>query len=255
MTSGADLQHLSIEEPVEGVALITMSRPEVRNAMSMALHRQLGSALRQVEADGAVRAVVLTGADGVFSAGYDVVEMQDWDEDQLLLSYVERDAIMWQLAACTKPTVAAVAGYAYGGGAVTAMACDLRIGGPNTTFKVTAATYGGVNASWVLPLIAGMPRAKEWLLTGRAVGAAEALAGGLLNSLVEDGRVVEVAVTRAAEIAANPAPATQAIKALINEHVGRAYGDAQRAETQVMTTSLRPGRVRDLFAGFLTNRS
>ena len=255
MTAPAvDFEHLIFDTPVDGVAQITLNRPEAHNALSMALHRELDAALSAAERDTDVRAIVIAGAGGTaFSAGYDIHEMQDWDEDEALLTYLEREPIMWHVAACTKPTVAAVTGFAYGGGAVTAIACDLRVGGPSTRFKVTATAYGGVNASWSLPLIVGTAKAKEWLLTARVIEADEAYANGLLNAVVPDDEVLTAAREMAAAIARNTGAATQAAKAMINGNVGRSFADAQRAETNLMATALRPGRVVELFAGFLAD--
>jgi 2-(1,2-epoxy-1,2-dihydrophenyl)acetyl-CoA isomerase len=243
---------LLVTRPADGVALVTLNRPEVHNALSLAMHGEIDAALTELEADEDVRAVVLTGAGAkAFSAGYDVREMEAYDEDQMVLDYVRREPWMWHIASCRKPLVGAINGYAYGGGAVIAIATDIRIGCPRTVFRVTASAYGGVNASWSLPPIVGFAKAKEWLLTGRAVPADEALAAGLLNHLVEGERVLPVAVEVASLIAANPARATQAVKAQIHHNLGLAYEDAHRAESWMMSHELRPGRVSTLFSAFL----
>jgi enoyl-CoA hydratase/carnithine racemase len=243
------------EDPAEGVALVRLNRPEALNALSIELFRSLDRAVGQLEADPEVRAIVLAGAGGrAFSAGYDIHEMEHWDEDQALLGYLEREPYQWHVSACAKPTIAAVTGLAYGGGAVLAIGCDIRVGGPTTRFKVTAANYGGVNASWSLPPVVGLGVAKEWLMTGRAVEADEALAAGLLNRLVPDDEVETTAIALAVLIAANPSAGTQAVKALVNASVGRTLETAHRAESSIMATTLRPGRIADLFTGFLSER-
>jgi enoyl-CoA hydratase/carnithine racemase len=243
---------LLVSRPAAGVAVVTLNRPEVHNALSLELHGEIDAVLTDLEADDDVRAIVLTGAGGkAFSAGYDVREMEGFDEDQMVLNYIRREPWMWHIASCRKPLVGAVNGYAYGGGAVIAIATDVRIGCPRTVFRVTASAYGGVNASWSLPPIVGFAKAKEWLLTGRAVPADEALAAGLLNQLVDQEQVLPAAVEVAALIAANPAPATQAVKAMIHHNLGLAYQDAHRAESWMMSHELRPGRVSTLFSAFL----
>ena len=243
------------EEPSDGVVLLRLNRPDALNALSVELFRTLDRCLTEVEHDPDVRVVVFAGAgDRAFSAGYDIHEMERWDEDQALLGYLEREPYQWHVSSCSKPTIAAVTGFAYGGGAVLAIGCDIRVGGPDARFKVTAANYGGVNASWSLPPLVGLGIAKEWLMTGRPVEADEAFAAGLLNRLVPSDQVETTALELAELIAANPPAGTQAVKALVNASVGRTLETAHRAESSIMTTTLRPGRVAELFSGFLSDR-
>lgn len=246
-------QRLLLTRPADGVALVTLNRPEVHNALSLELHREIDAAVTELEADDGIRAIVLTGAgDTAFSAGYDVREMEGDDEQEVLLGYMRREPWMWHIASCRKPLLAAVNGYAYGGGAVIVTAADIRVGCSRTVFRVTASAYGGVNASWSLPPIVGFGKAKEWLLTGRKVGADEALAAGLLNQIVADEQVVPATLEIASLIAANPGRATQAVKAMIHHNLGLGYEDAHRAESWLMSHELRPGRVSELFSAFLT---
>ena len=243
-------------DPVDGVVVLTLNRPDALNALSIELFRAFDWALGVADADPSVRAIVITASgDRAFSAGYDVHEMKGWDADRMLAGYLEREPWQWHAATVRTPTIAAMNGPAFGGGAVLAIGCDMRIGSPVTTFRVTAATYGGVNASWSLPPIVGIGRAKEWLMTGRTVDASEALNAGLLNRIVEPVRVVPEAVEMAAAIAANPAAGTRAVKALVNAGVGRSLESAFRSESSLMATDLRPGRVDELFSGFLESHA
>jgi enoyl-CoA hydratase/carnithine racemase len=162
---------------------------------------------------------------------------------------------MWHIASCRKPIVAAVNGIAWGGGAVVATGADIRIGCEKTSFKVTAAAYGGVNASWSLPPVVGSGVAKDWLLTAREVKARELLASGWLNYLVADEEVLPKALEVAAAIAKNWARGTEATKELVNASIGRTLCEAQRAETVRLVTDLRPMRVGELFKGFLAKSS
>lgn len=246
-------QRLLLTRPADGVALVTLNRPEVHNALSFELHGEIDAVLTELEADDDVRAIVLTGAGAkAFSAGYDVREMEGFDEDAMLLGNIRREPWMWHIASCRKPLLAAVNGHAYGGGAVIAIAADIRIGCSRTVFRVTASAYGGVNASWSLPPIVGFAKAKEWLLTGRKVDADEALGAGLLNQRVGDDEVVPATLQIASLIAANPGQATRAVKAMIHHNLGLGYQDAHRAESWLMSHELRPGRVSTLFSAFLT---
>jgi enoyl-CoA hydratase/carnithine racemase len=254
MSDASDV--LLTDRPAEGVALLTLNRPGDLNALNRQLHGAIDRALGELEDDPSVRAVVMTGAgDRAFSAGYDVKELAGNDADQMLLDYLAREPWMWHVATCRKPVVAAVNGYAWGGGSVIATGADVRVGCSKTSFKVTAARYGGVNASWSLPTVVGVARAKEWLLTAREVGPDELLAAGWLNHLVADDQVVPKAVELASMIAANPPPATEATKELLNASIGRSLGDSQRNETVRLVTDLRPGRVSELFQTFLAKSS
>ena len=159
---------------------------------------------------------------------------------------------MWALSSSRKPVIVAMNGMSYGGGSVLAMACDIRIGSAKSSFKVTAANYNGINATWSLPSIVGNGLAKEWLMTGRLVTAEEARVAGLLNHLVAEDQVLPKALEIAQAIAGNPPAGVQAVKFMIDDNIGRRRADAQRAETTHMLTHLPPGKIDQLFAKFLS---
>lgn len=238
--------------PVDGVCVIHLNRPAARNAFNVEMQAALDGLLRELEPDPAVRAIVVTGAgDKAFSAGYDVKEMSALDDDGMLLDYLQRQRWMGYVAHYPKPLIAAVNGAAHGAGAIIATAMDIRVGGPRTEFRFTAASYGGANNTWQLPLIVGYARAKEFTMTARRIGADEALGSGLINHLVDDAAVLDKAVDIATQIAANSPEGVQWHKRLIHENVGRSYRDAYDAENTVMNGELRPGRVAELFGDFL----
>ncbi|MGQ0700406.1 MAG: enoyl-CoA hydratase/isomerase family protein [Panacagrimonas sp.] len=247
-------ENLLIARPADGVCTITLDRPEVRNAISTAMQLELDTALRELERDDSVRAIVLTGAgDKAFSAGYDVKELEAYDEDRMLLNYLERQPLVWYLASYAKPLIGAINGPAHGGGAIVATALDIRVGCSRTNFRFTAAAYGGANNTWQLPHVVGVAKALEFVMTSRRIGAEEALQAGLLNHVVANDRVLAKAVEIAAQIAANPAAAVCWHKALIRANIGRSYEESYRAENAVMNNELRPGRPGQLFQAFLAN--
>lgn len=249
---------LLCERPGDGIALLTFNRPDVLNAFDIEMAALFSDALLALARDEAVRCIVMTGAGGrAFSSGNDIQEMARFGPDDMVAAFVARDPLTWQVANHPKPVIAALNGVTYGAGALIAAAADIRIGSRSMTFKVTASAYGGANATWTLPRIVGMAKAKEILLAGRAVGAEEALAIGLLNQLVDDGTCVEAAVALATAIAANPAAGVQGIKQLINDGVGRSYADAFRAEFAWMLESTRKVSASgaEIFSGFLSRRS
>jgi 2-(1,2-epoxy-1,2-dihydrophenyl)acetyl-CoA isomerase len=172
-------------------------------------------------------------------------------------AFQRRDRLFWQVANHAKPMLMALNGVTYGAGALMAAAADIRLGAPDMRFKVTASSYGAANATWSLPRLVGVAKAKEILFTGRVVPAEEALAIGLLNQLVTDRPVVEAAIAMAATIAANPAEGVQGVKALVNGSLGHTLQQAYDAEFDWMVHHMAPsGRGgADLFGGFLAKHS
>ena len=191
-------------EQADGVAVITLNRPRVLNALSMPLMTELGESITQCEEDDEIRAIVITGAgDKAFSAGADIHEMADMSQEDLDRRMAKRGDITWHLATCRKPVIGALNGLAYGGAAVLASTFDIRIGCERTRFRFLAATYGRINSTWTLPVLVGMPMAKELLFSGRVVEAQEAREIGLLNRLVPSGELLATARELAALIAKN----------------------------------------------------
>jgi enoyl-CoA hydratase/carnithine racemase len=239
---------LLVERGADGVATITLNRPDSINAITMALQRELDEALTALEEDGATRCVVVTGAgERGFSAGYDLHEMAPWTADELLLRLLERERWIWHFAATPLPVVMALERITYGAGAILASAADVRVGTTETRFRFTAAAYGGANATWTLPRLVGTGLASELLLTARTVGGEEARAMGLLNRVTEPGGALAEATAIAAQIAANPPAGTRAVKALLREHAGRGVEERFVAENLLMRTDLRPEPIATVY--------
>ncbi len=244
---------LVVDRPAPGVAVVTLNRPEAHNALDTAIQRVLDDALTDLEADPEVRCLVFTGAgDAAFSAGYDIHELARLAPDALSLALLQREEWMWRYTSLRMPTIAAVNGVAHGAGALLACALDLRLGCERTDFRFTAGAYNGANATWNLPLLVGLARAKELLYTSRRVDAAAAERLGLLNAVVPAAGLLDAALTLAAEIAANPPGGIAEAKRLLHAGPGRALRDRFEAENVVMRTTLRPKPMPDLFARFLT---
>jgi enoyl-CoA hydratase/carnithine racemase len=243
---------LLIERPRDGVALLTLNRPDVLNAIDMALAGRLRAALDELAEDDGARAIVITGAGGrAFSAGFDIHEMEGFDTDRMIAAFVERDPLIWQVASHRLPVIAALNGVTFGAGALIAAAADLRVGCPSMVFKVTATKYGAANATWTLPQVVGIPRAKEWLMTGRAVHADEALASGLVNRLVPAGVLVDTALDMAEAIARNPPGGVARVKALVNDGIGRAWAEQFEAENRAVLEGIAHAPGKEVFRDFL----
>ena len=244
-----------IERKGTHTILMTINRPASLNSVDLATGELMSKLLKELAEDVSVHVIVLTGAgERAFSAGYDVQELVKMDADAMLVAFALRDPLLWQFTNHPKPIISAMRGIAYGVGALFGAGSDLRIGGPSTTFKVTATKYGSANATWSLPPLIGLPKTKELLMTGRAMGAEEMLEVGLLNKLVPDDQIVNTALELAGEIAKNPPIGVQCIKRLVNGMVGRTLEDGFRAENHAMTGELRHRGGDAIFGDFVAKK-
>jgi enoyl-CoA hydratase len=203
------------------VALVTLNRPARLNALNDALADELGDALRGFDADAAISVVVITGSDKAFAAGADIGAMAEWDYAQVYNdNYITRN---WEaIRAIRKPVIAAVAGYALGGGCELAMACDFIIAADTARFgqpEVTIGTMPGFGGTQRLPRAVGKSKAMDWCLTGRMIDAADAERAGLVSRVVPAASLVDEAIATAGKIASHSLPVVMKIK----EAVNRAY--------------------------------
>ena len=188
---------LVLYEVYEGFAQITLNRPDKHNALNLELLKQLSAAFDRAESDPGIQVVVLAGAGKAFCAGADVREMQAvrtladgerWVGERAL--YLER------VGRCPKPVIAAIHGYALGGGLELAMQADLRVCGQSAWLgqpEIRLGLMPGAGGTQRLTRLIGLGRALEWLMTGERMGAEEALRVGLVNRVVPDDQVVAVA--------------------------------------------------------------
>ncbi len=193
-----------IHEVRDGIAHVTLNRPQARNALTFAMYEGLAKICEEMPTDGSVRAVVVTGAgEKAFAAGTDMTQFRGFRTDDDALRYEhDMDRVYNTIERCPVPTIAAISGACTGGGAGIAACCDLRITTPNLKFGFPIArTLGNClsvsNLSRLSELI-GPARVKEIIFTARLVGADEALALGLVNEIVPDHATL---MARAAEIA------------------------------------------------------
>ena len=205
----------------EGVALVTLNRPEVMNAINRELRLKLIETARELDTNAEVTAVVFTGAgDRAFCAGADLKERGKKSTEQL---YDERRFLRGRsisaVAGMAKPTIAAINGYALGGGCELALQCDIRIASENARFGLPEVTLGflpGGGATQRLPRAVGLQRAKELILTGRRFDAREAEEIGLVLRVVPREKLIDEAMGIARAIAANPRIAVIQAKLSLN---------------------------------------
>ena len=202
----------------DGVATITLNRPPM-NALSTTVQAGFRAAADEVSERRDVRAVILYGGPKVFAAGADVKEMADWDH----LTAIERTSTLTAsfdaVAKIPKPVIAAVTGYALGGGLELALCADLRVVGDNAKLGLPEILLGiipGAGGTQRLPRLIGPSRAKELIFTGRFVDANEALSIGLVDRVVAPDAVYDEALALAKQLAAGPGVALRAAKNAIN---------------------------------------
>ena len=201
--------------------LITLNRPTRMNALSDALMAELTTALSAFEDDSAITAVVVTGSPKAFAAGADIIGMKDWDYMDVYKSdYITRG---WErIRGMRKPVIAAVAGYALGGGCEIAMMCDIVIAADNARFgqpEITLGILPGSGGTQRLPRAVGKAKAMDLCLTGRMMDAAEAERAGLVSRVVAPDKLLDEALACAAKIGEFSLP----IVMMIKESVNRAY--------------------------------
>jgi enoyl-CoA hydratase/carnithine racemase len=257
MNKGENLPYEAlIVKRVEKVGIVTLNRPEHLNALSTMLFREIDAALTELENDEGVVVVLFTGNGRAFSAGADIHEMvESRPKGEAVNSAVGRGDWMNHLINYKKPTIGAINGLAYGGGALLASCFDIRVGCENTSFRFLAITYGRINATWSLPLIVGIPKAKELLLTGRVVLAEEAYRTGLLNQLVPSIDLMKSALEMAQLIAGNDTGTVQLMRKILNGNIGLNQRDALKNEIKNIADSLKPPPPEESFAEFLNRKS
>jgi enoyl-CoA hydratase/carnithine racemase len=242
-------------ERLGGVALIVLNRPDKLNALSFGLVSELDRELAVLADDADAKVVVLTGAgDKAFSAGADIHERAGLSGEELAARQAFRARANWTLATFPKPIIGAINGLAYGGAALLTSLLDLRVGCERTKFRFLAATYGRVNSTWSLPLLVGLPKAKELLYTGRDVLPEEAERIGLLNHVVPSAALRETALGMAEMIARNDSRMVQGIKRLVHDDIGVPWRERYDNEERARATWLTSAHPREGFREFLARR-
>jgi enoyl-CoA hydratase/carnithine racemase len=195
------------------VALLRLNRPEARNALSPEMMEQIAAELERLDPDPEVRCVVIAGSEKVFAAGADIKAMSERSFAEALRHPA---ASFWRrLAAIKTPMIAAVSGYALGGGCELALACDMIVASKGATFgqpEINLGIIPGGGGSQRLARVLGKQRAMELVLTGRRFGAAEAQTMGLVNKVVPDDHWLEEAMALAATVAKQPPIAARLAK-------------------------------------------
>ena len=206
-------------ESADGIATIRLDRPKM-NALSAQVQDEIAAAAAQVSADDAVRAVIVYGGERVFAAGADIKEMATMGYPAMAARSAALQASFTAVADIPKPVVAAVTGYALGGGLELALCADFRVLGESAKVgqpEILLGIIPGAGGTQRLPRLIGPAKAKDLIFTGRHVAADEALAIGLADKVVPDGEVYQAARDMVAQYAGGPALALSAAKQAVNK--------------------------------------
>ncbi len=223
-----------IVEMHDSVALLTLDRPKALNALNTKILAELLDALKGIESNAAIGAVVLTGSQKAFAAGADIKEMQTKGYVDV---YLEDFFVGWEeFARLRKPVIAAVAGYALGGGCELAMMCDFIIAADTAKFgqpEITLGVIPGMGGSQRLTRFVGKSKAMDMVLTGRMMDAAEAERAGLVSRIVPAASLIEESLKAAAKIASYSLPAVMMAKEAVNRSYETTLSEGLRFERRL----------------------
>ena len=246
-------------EKSEGVAILTMNRPEQLNAMSQQLSAELHDAVMRASEDDEVGCIVITGAGTrAFSAGGDIHEQREDDRKYTQAELDARNAVRgrgsYEISACPKPTIGMINGLAYGGAGVLASSLDMRVGCEHASFRFLAAAYGRINSTWTLPNQVGWPIAKELLFSGRVVEAEEAHRIGLLNHLVPCAQLRDKTMWLGTMIAKNRRESVMGVKRLLLEDLGCSLEEQWSNERHYTQNVARGAKAEAAFPEFIARK-
>ncbi|MFD0683077.1 enoyl-CoA hydratase/isomerase family protein [Actinomadura fibrosa] len=254
---GDPSEPLLVDRRPDGVAVLTLNDPGRRNAMSDAMTAAWKAAIAELRADAGLRCLVLTGAGGAFTSGGDLSWLADTNavavpalRDRMLEFY----RTWLSIRDVEVPTIAAVNGHAVGAGLCLALACDLRYAASDAKLLAPFTALGlhpGMAATWLLPEVAGLPLAREMLLTGRVLTGAEAAASGLVNRAVPREEVLGAALDAAARVAAQAPIATRLTKVALSNGGHRDMESALRWESLAQPVTMAS---RDMVEGIAAQR-
>jgi enoyl-CoA hydratase/carnithine racemase len=243
----------------DGIATITINRPEKRNAMSFAVLGEFIDATKRASEDAGARVVIVTGAGGAFCAGTDLSDLASRPpENRGLRGRADETDRWWPLVTCAKPVIAAVDGAAVGMGAEFTSQCDVRIATTRARFAWNFSHRGLVPdtgaGTWILPRLLGQARALELLYSGRFVDAQEALAIGYVARVVEPEKLQAEARSLATSFLAGSPLSHRLIKELVYQSASRDFGQHMDAHTAAMKTCFSSEDHREGVASFLERR-
>jgi len=257
MSTETQYNHIILTRPDPKVALVTLNRPKALNALCSPLFAELNQAFRQADADPSVSAIVLTGSERAFAAGADIKEMKDI---QFADAYRNRFLEDWaDMTRIRKPIIAAVSGFALGGGCELALMCDIILASPTAKFgqpEINIGTIPGGGGSQRLARIIGKSRTMEMVLTGRMISAQEASEWGIVSRVVKEGEgeVIKEAVEMAKEIATKSQISVQAAKEVVNAAYELSLAEGLRLERRTFHSTFATKDQKEGMSAFAQKR-
>src|SRR5579862_3251842 len=248
-------EHIIVESK-GAVGIVKLNRPKMLNALSFGVFGEIAAAIDDLEADDAIGCIVITGSDKAFAAGADIKEMQPkgfFDMFESDFAAIGGDRV----AKCRKPTIAAVAGYALGGGCELAMMCDIIIAADTAKFgqpEITLGTIPGIGGTQRLTRAVGKAKAMDLCLTGRMMDAQEAERSGLVSRIVPADKLMEEALAAAEKIAAMSRPAAAMAKEAVNRAFETSLAEGVRFERRVFHATFATEDRREGMAAFIDKR-
>lgn len=244
-----------IAEPRGKVGLITLNRPKALNALNSQVLADTLDAVKTFDTDTSIGAMVITGSEKAFAAGADIKEMQ---AKSYIEAFMQDFFVGWEeLTRARKPIIAAVAGYALGGGCELAMMCDFIIAGDNAKFgqpEITLGVMPGMGGSQRLTRFVGKSKAMDMVLTGRMMDAAEAERCGLVSRIVPAAELVDEALKAAAKIADFSLPAVMMAKEAVNRSYETTLAEGLRFERRVFHSMFALDDQKEGMAAFAEKR-
>lgn len=238
------------------VALVTLNRPKALNALNSDLFKELNTALDEIEADGKLHCTVLTGSAKAFAAGADIKEMQPHTS---VTAYLDDMLAQWERVSRTrKPIIAAVAGYALGGGCELAMMCDFIIAADTAKFgqpEINLGVIPGAGGTQRLTRFVGKSKAMDMCLTGRMMDAEEAERSGLVSRVVPADALIDTAMEIAEKIAAMSLPAVMMAKESVNRAYETTLSEGVRFERRMFHSLFATDDQKEGMQAFIDKRS
>jgi len=245
-------------EKADGIARVTLNRPEALNALNSTVYTELYDVFEAIENDAEVRVVVITGSgDKAFAAGSDVVEMQNMNtlEIQQFVATIRKASD--RIYTLTKPTIAAINGYALGGGCELSMCCDLRICSEKARFgqpEINLGLIPGACGTQRLTRLIGMPKAKEMIFLGDMIKADEALNLGLVNKVVPPEKLIDEAMEWAAKLASKSSPVLAMAKMAIQTGIDTDISSGLNIEARCVALCFATEDQKEGMKAFLEKR-
>ena len=246
---------LLVERPSDAIVVFRLNRPQVRNALNLDIRAQLADEVTRHAADDKIRCLIITGSDTVFAAGADIAQMAEAGPVEIMARNLQK---YWRtIMDCPKPVIAAIEGFALGGGLELALCADIIVAGEGARLGLPEVKLGilaGGGGTQKLARLIGSKRAMLLLLTGRIFGAAEAHAMGVVSETAPAGQALTRAIEIASEIAAQPPIAVMQIKEIVNAGLNAPLDTALMLERKALQLQFATRDQKEGMRAFLEKR-